>query len=431
MEKPPIRIGLVGAGRILPAHLRGYQLLRQAGLDSFRITAITSRTRRDAESFLKRNAGPSPRPAVSDQPSDPLSVDNVFLSDFQDDVDVDVFDSLEDMLAADGVDALDISATLHVHHTAALTGITAGKHCLVQKPLAISVAAGRAVVDAARRRRVSLGVMENLRYAPNVRVARWLLDQGYLGAVQMMARFGIGTLEWSPDRVVAETPWRHQKLLGGAGASLDIGVHLLHEMRYLGGPIQTISGITRIFESTRKLGSTAKRIACDVDDAFFATAMFESGAIGQLTFSWAGHGAPASLPEGLVIYGTRGSLKGDSLTLDDGSTYSAAELFRQNADAPTREAFFPYGLTDAFALASLDFLRSIADGRDPEASGVEGLLDLAAAFAICESATLGRPVTIDEVLDGTVAAYQADIDRQYGLHWPRGSAGATDPNGEE
>jgi predicted dehydrogenase len=416
MKNVQIRIGLVGAGRILPAHLRGYQLLRQAGVDTFRITAITSHTRRDAESFLKRDVGPRPRPAVSDQPSDPLSVDNIFLSDFQEDVNVEVFDSLEDMLAAEAVDALDISATLHVHHTAALSGISASKHCLVQKPLAISVAAGRAMVDAARQRRVSLGVMENLRYAPSVRVARWLIDQGYLGSIQMMARFGFGTLEWSPDRVVAETPWRHQKLLGGAGASLDIGVHLLHEMRYLGGPIQTISGITRIFEPTRWLGSADNRIACDVDDAFIATATFESGAIGQLTFSWAGHGTPASLPEGLVIFGTRGSLKGDSLTLDDGSTSSAAELFKQKADAQTKEAFFPYGLTEAFALASLDFLRSIANGRDPEASGMEGLLDLAAAFAICESATLGRPVSVDEVLDGTVAAYQANIDRQYGLH---------------
>jgi 1,5-anhydro-D-fructose reductase (1,5-anhydro-D-mannitol-forming) len=409
-----IRIGLVGAGRILPAHLRGYQLLRQAGVDNFRITAITSPTRRDAESFLKRDVGPAPRPAVSHQPADPLAVHDVFMSDFQADVDVEVYDSLEDMLAADAVDALDISATLHAHHTTTLRGIAAGKHCLVQKPLAISVAAGRAMVEAAQQRGVSLGVMENLRYARSVRIARWLIDHGYLGAIQMIARWGIGTAEWSPDRVVAETPWRHQKLLGGAGATLDIGVHLLHEFRYLAGPIDTVSGVTRIFEPTRRLAS-GERVACDVDDAFFATAGFASGAVGQLTFSWAGHGAPVSLPRGLVIYGTRACLQGDTLTLDDGSARSATELFSAEVDAPTREAFFPYGLEDAFALASLDFLRAIEGGHDPEASGHEGLLDLAAAFAICESATLGRPVIVDEVLAGSVAAYQADIDRHYGL----------------
>ena len=399
----------------MPAHLRGYQLVRQAGIDGFRITAITSRTRRDAEALLERGSGPAPRPPVSRQPADPLSVSDVFVSDVQSDVDAEVYDSLADMLAAGTVDALDISAPLHVHHTAALECINAGKHCLVQKPLAISVAAGRAMVEAAQQRGVSLGVMENLRYAPGVRIARWLIDQGYLGEVQMIARWSIGTADWSPDRIVAETPWRHQKLFAGGGATLDIGVHLLHELRYLVGPIDAISGLTRIFESTRSLSPTGERVACDVDDAFFATVTFASGAVGQLTFTWAGHGAPSALPEGRVIYGTRGCLKGDALILDDGSTHSAAELFHTNADARTREAYFPYGLQDSFALAFVDFLGAIADGRDPEASGNEGLLDLSAAFAICESASLGRPVSVDAVLDGSMAAYQADIDRHYGL----------------
>jgi predicted dehydrogenase len=411
----PIRVGLVGAGRILPAHLRGYQLLRQAGVNNFRITALTSRTRRDAESYVSRHSGPDPRPPVSFQPSDPLSVHDVFISDMQDDVEVQVFDSLEDMLAADMVDALDISATLHIHHTATISAIRAGKHCLVQKPLAVSVAAGRAMVDGARQAGLSLGVMENLRYLPSARVARWVIDQGYLGDIQMMARWGIGTREWSPDKVVAETPWRHDKLRAGAGGALDIGVHLFHELRYLGGPIQTVSGVTRIFEPTRTVASTGERVACDVDDAFFATAGFASGAVGQLTFTWAGHGPPTSLPDGLVIYGSRGCLKGDTLTLDDGSSYAAADLFRAQADDATREVFFPLGLEDAFALAALDFLKGIEAGRDPEASGYEGLLDLAAAFAICESATLGRTVTLDEVLDGRVATYQSDIDRHYGF----------------
>ncbi len=411
----PIRIGLVGAGRILPAHLRGYQLLRQAGVDEFRITAITSRTRRDAESYLQRGVGPEPRPPVSQRPADPLSVSDVFVSDIQDDVRVEVFESLDELLVADVVDCLDITAALHVHHSAALAGIAAGKHCLVQKPLAISVATGRAMVDAARRQHVSLGVMENLRYAPSVRKARWVIEHGYLGALQMMARFGIGTTDWSPDRVVADTPWRHQKRLGGGGASLDIGVHLLHEFRYLGGPIDSISAVTRMFEPLRRVPSTGERVACDVDDAFFATASFANGAVGQITFSWSGHGTPVSLADGLVIYGDRGCLKGDVLTLDDGSVHSAAGLFDAHADAATRAAFFPHGLTDTFALAELDFLRAIKDHRDPEASGTEGLFDLAAAFAICESSALGRAVAIDDVLDGRIAVYQADIDAHYSL----------------
>jgi 1,5-anhydro-D-fructose reductase (1,5-anhydro-D-mannitol-forming) len=411
----PVRIGIVGAGRILPAHLRGYQLLRQAGYDSFRITGLTSRTRRDAESYVHRDREPAPRPPVSSQPADPLSVADVFVSDFQDVGDVGVFDSFEEMLASDSVDALDITASLPVHHTLAEAGIRAGKHCLVQKPLAISVAAGRRMVGEAQRQGVSLGVTENVRYAPSVRIARWIIDQGYLGDVQMIAHWSLGTAEWSPDRVVAETPWRHRKLEAGAGASLDIGVHLLHQLRYLAGDIDSMHAVTRTFEPVRHVRGQVEPIACDVDDAFFATIAFDSGAVGQLAFSWAGHGPPTSMPDGQVIYGTRGSLTGTRLTLDDGSTHAPSELFAARADAQSVERFFPLGLRDTFSLGFHDFFSAIEARRDPEASGREGLADLAAAFAIAESARLGRPVSVRDVLEGRVRGYQEEIDRHYEL----------------
>ena len=114
----------------------------------------------------------------------------------------------------------------------------------------------------------------------------------------MIAVWAVGTPEWSPDRVVAQTPWRHLKLQAGGGASLDIGVHLLHEFRYLAGDFDSMCALTRTFEPTRCLPGDVERVTCDVDDAFFATVFLASGPVGQLTFSWAGHGVPTSMPEG-------------------------------------------------------------------------------------------------------------------------------------
>ena len=62
-----------------------------------------------------------------------------------------------------------------------------------------------------------------------------------------------------------------------------------------------------------------------------------------------------------------------------------------------------------------DFLSAIASGRPMEASGEEGLLDLATAFALLESATANRPVTVADVLNGKVSAYQEEIDAYYRL----------------
>lgn len=409
----------MGCGRILNAHLRGYQLMKEAGYSNFRITGLMSRNPADAEMFRKRGEGPTPRVPVSKNMNDPLSAPHIYVSDFQDDVEAKVYASVEEMLADGNVDVLDIPATLHVHHTHALAGLRVGKHCIVQKPFSISVKAGQLMVDEARKRRLQLGVVENVRYGEGTRVARWLIDEGYLGTIQMVAYWDIGTLEWSPDKIVAETPWRHQKLIGGAGSSLDIGVHWFDRLRYLVGEIKDISAITRTFEQKRYTrdasGRVIQEVDCDVDDAFFASMQFESGAIGQMSFTWAGHGEMTNLADGMVLYGSKGVLKGDKLVLDGGMTHSVKALFNQRASAEVKANYFPLGLRDAFALGYYDFFTGIEQGRDPETSGEEGVRDLAASFAICESAAVGHPVTLDDVLSGKADAYQRDINRHYGL----------------
>jgi predicted dehydrogenase len=415
----PIRIGVVGCGRILPAHFRGLASLRAAGYAGFRVTALVARNPEDARAFRKRGEGPSPRPPASRDPNDPLAAPHSYVSDWQPDVEAEVFASIDAMLAVDAVDAVTITASLPVHHTVALQCLESGKHVMVEKPLAVTVRAGRLMVDAAVQQGRVLGVMEMVRYQPATRMMRWLIERGDLGTVQMAAFVAFSTLEWSPDRVVADTPWRHRKLEAGAGASLDIGVHIAHRLRYLVGEVETMTAVTRVFEPERERrdadGNRFGRAPADADDAFFAIPEFANGAAGLLSFTWAGHGEPTGLPGGLTLYGTRGCLKGGTLVRDGGERVEVAELFAREADAATRERFFPGGVSDPFGLAYRDWLEAIRAGGQPETSGLEGLRDLATAFAISESATARAPVHVADVFDGRADAYQREIDTHYGL----------------
>lgn len=415
----PIRIGIIGCGRILPAHLRGYHLLREAGVDDFRITALVARRTEDALMFRKRGEGPPPRPPVSRNPGDPLAAPHCYVGDFQPEEEAEVYPTVETMLDAGVVAAVDITASLPIHHTAGLRCLEAGKHAIIEKPLAVTVRAARLLVDAAQRRGLTLGVLENVRYQEPVRLARWLIERGELGAVQMVASVAIGTPEWSPDAIVAGTPWRHRRLEAGGGAAIDIGVHLAHRLRYIVGEVATMTAVTRIFEPERvrrdAAGQIVEWVAADADDAFFALPQFANGAAGTLAFTWAGHGEPTSLPEGFTLYGQRGSLKGLALVRDGGAREDLRALFARDADAATRDRFFPFGLIDSFAIALHDWLAAIRAGGQPEASGQEGLRDLATAYAILESATAGRAVNVEDVLSGRVDAYQQPINRHYGL----------------
>jgi predicted dehydrogenase len=227
----------------------------------------------------------------------------------------------------------------------------------------------------------------------------------------------IGTTLWSPDNWVGNSSWRHRRLIGAGGCSLDIGPHVFHRLRVLCGEVESVSALARVVEPTRSLrdrdGEILDTVECDADDVFMALATFASGAIGQFSFSFAGHGAP-SIPTGPVLYGSRGSLHGERLTLDGEEPTSLDEHFALHG-ADAAERLFPRGLSDPFGLLIGDWLAAIREGRPAETSGEEGLRDLAASFAIVESSLAGRAVALTDVLSGTVDAYQRDLDEYYGL----------------
>jgi 1,5-anhydro-D-fructose reductase (1,5-anhydro-D-mannitol-forming) len=416
---PTLRIGVVGAARILNAHLRGIRLLREAGLADVRVAAIAARQRDDALTFRLRGEGPPPRPPVSTNEHDPLGAPHLYVSDIHPDTLPDVYDDWQQMIEAAGIDAVLILAPVGLHHTIALEAIAAGKHVLIEKPFAISVRAGQQIVDAAVAKCVTVGVAESVRYTEPTRAARWVIDEGMLGDLQLWISGGLGGGEWGPDRIVARTPWRHQKLPGGGGPTLDWGVHLFNHMRYLMGPIAEVSAYTATLEPQRHerdgFGNIVASVTNEVEDAFFANLRFANGAIGTTFGGWAGRGAGSGFGKGATIYGTGGSLQGDEVTLDSGLKGTTGDLFTRGVDPSVLEQDFPAGVKDAFALEMLDFVHAIGSESPMKASGQDGVLDLATAYSVLESATLNRPVTVDEVLTGAAHAYQAEIDAHYGL----------------
>lgn len=413
-----IRIGIIGCGRILNAHLQGYLRLRELGIDNFRITALCARREEDALMFRKRGEGPPPRPPVLDPSTgDPLAAPHTYVSDIHDDVIPDIYTDYRDLIASGKVDAINDTTTLALHHQVGLAALEAGLHLLSQKPLAISVRAAKKMVETAKVKGLTFGVFENVRQSRAVRAMAWAVRSGLIGEPQVSVMGSLGGL-WSPDRVVADTPWRHDKLLGGGGGSIDIGVHQMHWQRYVVGEIAAVSAVARTFSPVRyrrdASGRVIEEVRPNVDDTYMATLTFERGAIGQLWWSWALEQEPLEISGGPAVLGSKGSVRGDTIYTEQGKL-PLMQTFEERITEAEREQYFPLGLSDPCAIQNLDWLRAIERGTDPETSGEEGLRDLACAFAMLESSALGRQVTIDEVLSGAVDTYQRPIDEHYGL----------------
>ncbi len=411
-----LRIGLIGCGRILPAHLRGMKRLREAGYDRFRVTALMARRLEDALRFRRRGEGPPPRPPASESPNDPLGAEHHYVSDVHDG-EVEVYDDLERMLAEAPIDAVEVFTTHSSHHEIAIRALEAGKHVAVEKPMALTCLAARRMIEAAARAGRTLMVLESHRFHLHSRASAWAAQSGLLGSIQMVLNMGIATREWSPDRVLGHTPWRHDRLAGG-GCATDFGPHLLDWARQVGGEIESIAGATRCLEPVRREyaadGTVLEEIAADADDTFFAHLRFAGGAVGSLGFSAAGHGDPIALPGGRAVYGSRGCLQQGELILDDGTRAPVQELYlaRAGEEAARR---FPFGLRDAFALETHQFIEAALAAEQPELSGKEGLRALAAAFAIHESALSGCTVRVDDVASGAVSAYQDELNERWGI----------------
>jgi 1,5-anhydro-D-fructose reductase (1,5-anhydro-D-mannitol-forming) len=412
-----IRIGIVGCGRILAAHLRGYRLLRQAGCDDFRITALCARKAPDAEMYVRRGAGPPQRPACSNIAGDPLAIGDEYLSDFQPETEVAVYTDYREMIDRGPIDAVNDFSSHSLHHQVAERAFARGKHLLSQKPLAVTVAAARRMCEQAERACVTFGVFENFRQSPQTRYLRWAFDSGLAGRLQMFL-LGYAGVWWAPDLVVADTPWRHVKLEAG-GISLDLGVHFFDQLRHVAGEVATVSARCTVLEPRRVMrdpsGRVVQEIDCDADDTFVAHLEMAGGAVGSLFASWGGHGGPVRTADGAVYYGSRGRITGGEFLADGEAPRNLGELYRRDAPATLRELQFPDALDDSFALAQLDWLRAVADGKQPETSGREGLCDLATAFALLESDFAGRPVSVADVLDGKLRAFQQPLDERFGL----------------
>lgn len=399
-----IRIGIVGCGRILAAHLRGYRLLREAGINDFRITFLCARNPDDAFGYIRQDSSHPQRSPVSSMQGDPLAISGEFLEQFQPDTKVTVTDNFSELINSSDVDAVNDFTSHGLHHIIAKDCSIHGKDLLTQKPIAINPSAAQSMVDQFQRNKLILGVCENWRFRTQTRHVRWAIDHGLLGNLQQLHFTNIGKW-WAPRQVVAQTPWRHKKNEGG-GITLDMGPHLFHWVRHLGGEVLDVFGRIACIEQKRILSMANKSesesetwISCDADDTMTASFQTANEVTGSLTASWAGGGQGITLGTGPQVIGSEGMINGDQLSLNGHPPSIIADLYDKECPIERRELEFPLGVTDSFALLQYDWLEAIRERRQPEVNGEEGLRDLACAFAVRESDSTGQRIAVQDLLN--------------------------------
>ena len=383
-----LQLALVGCGGMAGAHVRGLEELAQAGMDDIQVVACCD--------LVEEQARQRAAELAEFQGREPA-----------------VYTDVERMLAREkGLDAVDICALHSQHHSLAVACLAAGKHVIIEKPLAITLRAGRKIINAAVDNRRQLAVAENYRRSPQERARAWAVASGQLGQPR--------TFYWQEAGLrLGKWGWRNFKRDAGAGWLLDGGVHFADLFRYhLGTEARQVVARVNRFEPYRYDDPVERTGAwpVDVEDCAMALIDFEGGAVVQWT--WQGS-APGQDFGKRVLYGSEGCIDWDSglwtRTGENTSTEALVAAHQRSLSAAERERLFPGGVESPIATELKDFADAVRGQGTPEVDGLDGYRSQAICMAIFESEWFNRPVSLAEIERGDLEGYQAEIDHALGI----------------
>ena len=300
------------------------------------------------------------------------------------------------VLDRDDIHIVDICAPGWMHAEIAIAALEAGKHVLLEKPLANTLAEAEAITaaaQAARAKGVQSMVGFNYRRVPALALAKELVSEGRLGNVRQVRAAYLQ--DWLADESAPMT-WRLRKETAGSGALGDIASHAIDQVLFLlGDKVTEVSGRLQTFVQQRPGAQGPEDVT--VDDAAWATLALASGAIASVEASRVATGRKNSLQ--IEIYGDKGALRFDleslnELAFSDATLPAREQGFRRivvtEPEHPYVDAWWPQGhiigWEHTFTHQIRDFLLAIDGGTAPSPSFEDGLEVQRILAAVEESA---------------------------------------------
>jgi predicted dehydrogenase len=309
-----IRVGLIGCGGIMGAHLPGWRAVEGRAL----VTAACDVNAENAQKRAEELGGTAK-----------------------------VYSDWRDVLASGEVDAVDIALPHKLHRDAIVDAAEAGKHVLTEKPLCTTLDEAREIEAAVKANGVTLMCAHNQMFEPAPRTARQWIRDGKIGRV-----FSLRTVDCflaGSRQEPGMWGWRGSAEEAGGGCALDTGYHPTYLLVSIANsePTEVVS-----------FSANYNQPYLEAEDTAQTMVRFENGAIGTLQTSWGhpwpnGHWQIHAIGEKGQIYG-RGA---DLYFHPNGGEAEKIELEKENG----------------FVGEIKHFVDCIETGKTPEQSLKEGI----------------------------------------------------------
>jgi predicted dehydrogenase len=298
------------------------------------------------------------------------------------------FATVDDLLAFDELDAVSVCLPNFLHAPVALAALESGRHVLMEKPLARSVAEGEQIAAAAARSdRVFMMALNN-RFRPDTLALKGLVEAGGLGEIYY-AKAGWLRRTWSP----IVRGWFTTRELSGGGPLIDLGVHMLDlALWYMGNPAPAaVSGAT--YDRFRA-SITAQIGPIDTEDLATGFVRLADGRTITVEASWVSY---VEYPDYIycTLFGDRGGATVERFTGE-----SRLKVFTEPApnlplvSSPPTSPDSMATLLASFENEIRHFVDCVREGREPSATVGQGLDVLRILDALYRSASEGREIEI-------------------------------------
>ncbi|MCY0899838.1 MAG: Gfo/Idh/MocA family oxidoreductase [Firmicutes bacterium] len=321
------------------------------------------------------------------------------------------------VVARPDIDAVDIATPSDMHPAIAIEALRHGKHVFCEKPLANSVKAAEAMVQAARQARTVAMVGFNYRRAPALQLAHQLIESGEIGRVFEVR--GLYLQDWAVDPNVPLT-WRFREEVAGSGALGDLLTHVIDLTHFLVGDFQDVLALRQTFIDERPMLAKAageglghvgagreQKGSVTVDDVTAVLAHLRNGAVGVFEATRFATGHKNGLQ--LEIHGERGSLRFNQERMNELEFYSVEDraglsragfrrILATHPDHPYVAFWWPeghiLGYDVTFAHELYDWVNAIAQGTVAHPDFEDGVRCQKVVEAIVASCQQSQAVTV-------------------------------------
>jgi len=290
---------------------------------------------------------------------------------------VPFFTDYQRMLVESKADVVTIATPSGLHAEQGVAAAQAGKHVVMEKPMAISLTGADALVNACDKAGVRLFVVKQNRLNPSVQLLKRAVDRNRFGRIYMASC----TVHWArPQSYYDQAPWRGTWEFDG-GAFMNQASHYVDLVQWVMGPVESVIA---------KTATLARHI--ETEDTGIAILKFRSGALGTIQVTMLAY--PRNLEGSLTILGEKGSAKigGTAVNKIEHWEFADKDDDDKLIEAANTNPPNVYGLGhQGYYRNVLSVLRGEAK---PDTDGRAGRKSLELILGIYESAKTGREVPL-------------------------------------